>query len=98
MVPAILHPSNTANNSVTATVPSTSATSEFVYDDSDSSRYELIAVVSHMGKNTDHGHYVCHIKKVVDNELCWVLYNDEKVAVSKNPPLKLGYMYLYKRI
>ena len=25
--------------------------------------YELHAIVSHMGKNTDSGHYVCHIKK-----------------------------------
>ena len=25
--------------------------------------YELLAVVSHLGKSADHGHYVCHIKK-----------------------------------
>jgi ubiquitin carboxyl-terminal hydrolase 5/13 len=40
-------------------------------------KYSLIAVISHMGKNTDHGHYVCHIKKHGD----WVLFNDEKVLV-----------------
>ena len=35
--------------------------------------YLLFTVI---GKSTDHGHYVCHIKK--DND--WILYNDEKVG------------------
>ena len=26
-------------------------------------KYTLKAVISHMGKNTEHGHYVCHVKK-----------------------------------
>ena len=34
-----------------------------------------MAVISHIGKNTDHGHYVCHIKK----NGVWALFNDEKV-------------------
>jgi ubiquitin carboxyl-terminal hydrolase 5/13 len=56
-------------------------------------RYDLAAVVSHIGKNTEHGHYVCHIKKGDK----WVLYNDDKVAESAAPPLQHAYMYLYKR-
>jgi ubiquitin C-terminal hydrolase len=28
-----------------------------------------------MGKNTDHGHYICHVRKNGH----WVLFNDEKV-------------------
>lgn len=40
-------------------------------------KYTLMAVVSHMGKSTDHGHYVCHIRKGED----WVLFNDEKVRL-----------------
>lgn len=47
-----------------------------------------------MGTSTLVGHYVCHILK--DNH--WVIYNDEKVALSENPPKDLGYLYLYKRI
>jgi hypothetical protein len=39
-------------------------------------KYSLLAVISHIGKGTDHGHYVCHILK----EGAWVLYNDEKVS------------------
>ena len=55
--------------------------------------YELLAIISHMGSNTSCGHYVCHVRK----QGRWVLYNDQKVAASEEPPLALGYMYLYKR-
>lgn len=27
----------------------------------------------------------------------WYLFNDEKVAISQNPPTLLGYLYLYER-
>ncbi|XP_050419844.1 ubiquitin carboxyl-terminal hydrolase 5 isoform X2 [Adelges cooleyi] len=56
--------------------------------------YKLMALISHMGSSSTVGHYVCHIKK----EGRWVIFNDEKVAVSQNPPLDLGYLYIYKRI
>nr|XP_039271949.1 ubiquitin carboxyl-terminal hydrolase 5-like [Styela clava] len=56
-------------------------------------QYELFAFISHMGSSTLCGHYVCHIKK--DGK--WVLFNDEKVAESENPPINLGYLYFYKR-
>lgn len=56
--------------------------------------YKLIAFISHMGSSSMVGHYVCHIKK----EGRWVIFNDEKVAVSKNPPIDLGYLYIYERI
>lgn len=56
--------------------------------------YELAAFVSHMGTSTSVGHYVCHIKK--DGR--WVIFNDEKVALSENPPFELGYLYMYRRL
>jgi ubiquitin carboxyl-terminal hydrolase 5/13 len=28
----------------------------------------------------------------------WVIFNDEKVAASENPPLSMGYMYVYTRV
>ncbi len=28
----------------------------------------------------------------------WVLYNDDKVAESRDPPLELGYLYIYRRV
>jgi ubiquitin carboxyl-terminal hydrolase 5/13 len=56
-------------------------------------KYSLVGVVSHIGRSTDHGHYVCHCKK--DGQ--WALFNDEKVAASRTPPLDSGFMYLYRR-
>ncbi len=44
-----------------------------------------------MGKNTEHGHYVCHVWR----EGKWVLFNDDKVAGLKHHPPGKGFMYLY---
>jgi len=55
--------------------------------------YELVGFLSHMGSSIQCGHYVCHIKK----KGRWILFNDEKVAISESPPKEFGYMYLYKR-
>jgi uncharacterized UBP type Zn finger protein len=56
--------------------------------------YKLVAFISHMGTSTMVGHYVCHILK----EGRWVIYNDEKVALSEHPPRDLAYLYLYERV
>ena len=56
--------------------------------------YELVGMLSHIGKNTGCGHYVAHVKK--DGR--WTIFNDEKVAVSENPPIEFAYMYMYRRI
>lgn len=57
-------------------------------------RYRLIGLVSHIGTSTQCGHYVAHIYK--DGR--WVIFNDEKVGVSKNPPLDMGYLYFFERL
>ncbi|KAF1770163.1 hypothetical protein GCK72_001981 [Caenorhabditis remanei] len=59
-----------------------------------SEKYKLIGMISHMGSRPDSGHYVAHMLK--DGK--WVLFNDEKVALSQDPPKKLAYIYLYKRV
>ncbi|XP_017890085.1 ubiquitin carboxyl-terminal hydrolase 5 [Ceratina calcarata] len=59
-----------------------------------SPQYKLVGFISHMGTSTMVGHYVCHLLR--DDR--WVIYNDEKVALSENPPKELGYIYLYQRI
>jgi len=56
-------------------------------------RYTLTGMVSHIGKNTGSGHYVAHLKK----EGKWVIFNDEKVALSSKPPFLHAYVYLYQR-
>ncbi|CAH0386302.1 unnamed protein product [Bemisia tabaci] len=58
------------------------------------SQYKLVAFISHMGTSTMAGHYVCHI--LVDGQ--WIIFNDNKVAVSENLPKTLGYLYFYRRI
>lgn len=73
--------------------PSQPATPLETYRDG-TGNYKLVAFISHMGTSASVGHYVCHILK--DNR--WVLFNDEKVALSENPPKGLGYLYLYERI
>ncbi|KAH9525074.1 Ubiquitin carboxyl-terminal hydrolase 5, partial [Bulinus truncatus] len=59
-----------------------------------SEKYKLVAFISHMGTSTSVGHYVCHILK----EGHWVIYNDDKVALSEHPPKDLAYLYLYQRL
>lgn len=56
-------------------------------------KYELRGFISHLGPNTNSGHYVCHIKR----EGRWVIYNDANVALSQNPPLDKGFLYFYRR-
>ncbi|CAK5047548.1 unnamed protein product [Meloidogyne enterolobii] len=59
-----------------------------------SGQYKLCAFISHMGSSPHSGHYVAHVKR--DDGL-WYIFNDEKVAISQNPPKSLGYLYMYKR-
>lgn len=56
-------------------------------------KYQLCGMISHIGKNTGSGHYVCHLLK--DDK--WVIFNDEKVAISSKPPFPHAYVYLYQR-
>ncbi|KAK8777511.1 hypothetical protein V5799_029142 [Amblyomma americanum] len=56
--------------------------------------YQLVAFVSHMGRSARHGHYMCHILK----EGTWVMFSNEQVAISPQPPKEFGYLYLYRRI
>jgi len=61
-----------------------------------SGRYKLFAFITHMGKNTDSGHYVAHIKVPVQGEEKWVIFNDMKVALSQDPPKDMAYLYFYR--
>lgn len=57
-------------------------------------RYRLIGIVSHIGTSTLCGHYVAHIYK----EGRWVIFNDDKVGVSVDPPKDMGYLYFFERL
>ena len=58
-------------------------------------KYDMVGMISHIGKNTGSGHYVAHVKRRDDGK--WVIYNDEKVAFSENPPIQHAYLYLFQR-
>ncbi|CAI5742960.1 unnamed protein product [Hyaloperonospora brassicae] len=76
-------------------VPSaaSSGSSENCLDSKVVGDFSLVGFISHVGKNTNSGHYVCHMKK--DGR--WIIFNDDKVAVSQEPPLGAGYLYLFRR-
>ncbi|KAJ4843006.1 ubiquitin-specific protease ubp14 [Turnera subulata] len=57
-------------------------------------RYRLFGIVSHIGTSTQCGHYVAHVLK--DGR--WVIFNDNKVAASVNPPKDMGYLYFFQRL
>jgi ubiquitin carboxyl-terminal hydrolase 5/13 len=57
--------------------------------------YRLSAMISHIGANAFSGHYVCHVLDECTGK--WHLFNDEKVAVSQNPPFRMASIYFYKR-
>lgn len=65
-------------------------------------KYELVGVVCHKGTSVHSGHYVAFVKKIVDGEAKWVLFNDEKVVLAIADNIKeietTGYLYVYKRI
>jgi len=64
------------------------------YDDG-VGEYSLVGFISHIGRHPSHGHYVCHARRGPGGD--WVIFDDQKVALSESPPLDLGYIYLYRR-
>jgi ubiquitin carboxyl-terminal hydrolase 5/13 len=59
-----------------------------------SSKYTLFAFITHMGTSPQSGHYVAHIKHGDQ----WVIFNDSKVCESQDPPRKMAYVYIYRRV
>ncbi|KAI8096857.1 uncharacterized protein BX664DRAFT_292039 [Halteromyces radiatus] len=62
-------------------------------DDSPPFNYIIKSFVSHKGTSIHCGHYVAHVLK--DGQ--WTLFNDNKVALSPNPPIGEGYLYFFDR-
>lgn len=61
--------------------------------DDGNGKYRMVGMISHIGKHTGSGHYVAHLKR--DDK--WVIFNDEKVALSEHPPFEHAYLYLFQR-
>ncbi|MES1907881.1 MAG: hypothetical protein MHM6MM_000915 [Cercozoa sp. M6MM] len=65
-------------------------------DNKDAPQYELFGIVSHLGNNTAHGHYVAHVRDPATQQ--WHLFDDERVFESQQPPFGLGFCYFYRRV
>ena len=59
------------------------------------SLYDMYGFITHLGKNTDHGHYVCHLRQSGNK---WTYFNDSKVTLWEDPPIKKGYIYFYRNL
>jgi len=76
-----------------------SPTSQSPGDANVSTKYVLRSVISHVGRSTSSGHYVAHINQAKPGKTSrWIFFNDEKVVLAQNPPMDLGYVFLYERI
>lgn len=60
-------------------------------------KYKLHAVVCHKGTSPHTGHYVAFIRKIIDGEEKWVLFNDEKVVACADllDVITNGYVYIF---
>lgn len=66
------------------------------YKDDKPGIYELYGFITHLGSSVKAGHYVCHLRQAgSSNE--WVYFNDAKVALTKDPPIGKGYMYVFRK-
>lgn len=57
-------------------------------------KYELHAVIVHLGKSVHSGHYVVYIRKNGK----WILYNDSRVFETEEPAIGKGYIYIYRGV
>lgn len=62
--------------------------------------FQLQSIVCHKGTSIHAGHYVAFIRKKLDGETSWVLFNDEKVVkvVDVEEMKKFAYVYFFKRV
>lgn len=84
------HPDDMGDDSNTGTATSDA---KVVGDDNAPFNYKLDSFVSHKGTSVHCGHYVSHVHKNGE----WILFNDNKVAVTPNPPVGEAYLYFLQR-
>lgn len=65
-----------------------------------SSKYKVSAIICHKGSSPHTGHYVVFIRRLIDGQERWVLFNDEKVVVCSDDNLQdlksNAYIYIFK--
>lgn len=66
---------------------------ESSFKDTKAGHYDLNSFITHLGPSVHCGHYVCNVRK----EGKWVYYNDAKVALTQDPPIGKGYIYIFRK-
>ncbi|KAG7860565.1 hypothetical protein KL939_002051 [Ogataea angusta] len=65
-----------------------------------STKYTLKGVICHKGVTIHSGHYVAFLKKQIEGQEKWVLFNDEKVVIANEESIKeiekSGYIYVFE--
>ncbi|KAG7665525.1 ubp14 [[Candida] subhashii] len=71
-------------------------------NETNGTKYRLQSVICHKGTSPHTGHYVVFIRKLIDGEWKWVLFNDEKVVLCDETSLQdmrsTGYVYIFEKI
>ncbi|KAL7558141.1 hypothetical protein ACA910_003352 [Epithemia clementina (nom. ined.)] len=71
-------------------ITTTTTTLPPLEDSTTCSTYQLMGLISHIGKHTGSGHYVAHVLvpgQQPSSRPQWIIFNDEKVAESEHPPV-----------
>lgn len=80
--------------------------------DSMSLNYKLAAFIMHRGTQLDNGHYLSYVRASLlsDEDLAemhltipisdkdWLVFNDEEVTLTQDPPIQMAYIYVYRRM
>ncbi|KAL1902059.1 ubiquitin C-terminal hydrolase Ubp14 [Ceratocystis pirilliformis] len=63
-------------------------------------KFQLQSLVCHKGTSIHTGHYVAFIRKQIEGQDTWVLFNDEKIvkAVDADEMAKFAYVYFLSRV
>ena len=74
--------------------------------------YKLVAFVLHRGTELDSGHYLAYVRVdlfsetdlaemqlsgFIDRDKDWMVFNDEEVTLTQDPPIQMAYIYFYKK-
>lgn len=61
-------------------------------------KYVLKGIVTHIGKSSDCGHYISHVRREIDGDDRWVRMNDDKAEISIKPPVGRGYLLVFEHV
>lgn len=74
-------------------------TANMANSEGESSEYELVSTVVHLGKSVGSGHYVAYVKEQLrEGGRKWLYYNDDAVYHSGKPRLDKSYVLFLRKV